>query len=65
MSSIYCFTFFRYDVELYQRIEFLIGKQLPKYETEEQEVMILMERVNEAQRQAKLVRFFKKFPISS
>jgi len=44
----------QYDVELYQRIEFLIGKQLPKYETEEQEVMILMERVNEAQRQAKL-----------
>jgi hypothetical protein len=47
---------FRYDVELYQRIEYLIGKKLPLYKTEEQEVMLLMERVTEAQRFAKLVR---------
>lgn len=43
----------QYDVELYQRIEFLIGKKLPIYPTQEDEVMILMERVNEAQRLAK------------
>lgn len=43
----------QYDVELYQRIEFLIGKKLPLYPTQEDEVMILMERVNEAQRHAK------------
>ncbi|XP_064613953.1 probable ATP-dependent RNA helicase DDX47 isoform X4 [Liolophura sinensis] len=44
----------QYDVELYQRIEHLIGKQLPLYNTEEQEVMLLMERVTEAQRYAKM-----------
>jgi hypothetical protein len=46
---------FRYDVELYQRIEHLIGKKLPLYKTEEEEVMQLMERVTEAQRYAKMV----------
>ncbi|KAL4713204.1 hypothetical protein ACJJTC_002950 [Scirpophaga incertulas] len=40
----------QYDVELYQRIEQLIGKQLPKYDAEEAEVLILQERVAEAQR---------------
>lgn len=45
----------RYDVELYQRIEHLIGKKLPLYKTEEEEVMQLMERVTEAQRYAKMV----------
>ncbi|XP_052125432.1 probable ATP-dependent RNA helicase DDX47 isoform X2 [Frankliniella occidentalis] len=44
----------QYDVELYQRIEHLIGKQLPIYPTEEEEVMVLQERVAEAQRVAKL-----------
>ncbi|XP_067120914.1 probable ATP-dependent RNA helicase DDX47 [Centruroides vittatus] len=44
----------QYDVELYQRIEQLIDKKLPLYSTEEQEVMILMERVSEAQRYAKM-----------
>lgn len=44
----------QYDVELYQRIEHLIGKQLPLFKTEEQEVMMLMERTSEAQRQAKM-----------
>jgi ATP-dependent RNA helicase DDX47/RRP3 len=42
-------------VELYQRIEFLIEKKLPLYETEEEEVMSLQERVAEAQRFAKIV----------
>lgn len=44
----------QYDVELYQRIEHLIGKKLPLYKTEEEEVMMLMERVSEAQRIAKM-----------
>ena len=45
----------RYDVELFQRIEQLIGKRLPLYLTVEEEVMALMERVSEAQRHAKMV----------
>ncbi|RWS15916.1 putative ATP-dependent RNA helicase DDX47-like protein [Dinothrombium tinctorium] len=44
----------QYDVELYQRIENLIGKKLPLFETVEEEVMLLNERVSEAQRYAKL-----------
>ena len=44
----------QYDIELYQRIEFLIGKQLPQYATQEDEVMLLMERVEEADRQARI-----------
>jgi len=44
----------QYDIELYQRIEFLIGKQLPQYATQEDEVMLLLERVNEADRQARI-----------
>ena len=45
---------FKYDVELYQRIELLIGKKLPLYKTEEDEVMVLQERVAESQRIAKM-----------
>jgi len=44
----------QYDVELYQRIEQLIEKKLPSYPTEEREVMVLLERVIEAQRLAKM-----------
>ena len=44
----------QYDIELYQRIEFLIGKQLPQYATHEDEVMLLLERVNEADRQGRI-----------
>ena len=44
-------------MELFQRIEHLIGKKLPLYKTEEDEVMILIERVAEAQRFAKMVRY--------
>ena len=44
----------QYDVELYQRIEHLLGKKLPKYQTEESEVMAFAERVAEAQRFAKM-----------
>lgn len=44
----------QYDIELYQRIEFLIGKKLTQYVTHEDEVMLLLERVNEADRQARI-----------
>jgi ATP-dependent RNA helicase DDX47/RRP3 len=43
----------QYDVELYQRIEELIGKKLPAYEMEHDEVKVLQERVSEAQRYAR------------
>lgn len=44
----------QYDVEMYQKIEHLIGKKLPAYDVVEQEVMILLERVVEAERLAKI-----------
>ncbi|XP_044533690.1 probable ATP-dependent RNA helicase DDX47 isoform X2 [Gracilinanus agilis] len=44
----------QYDVELYQRIEHLIGKKLPAFPTQEEEVMLLTERVAEAQRFARM-----------
>jgi ATP-dependent RNA helicase DDX47/RRP3 len=33
------------DVELYQRIKHLLGKQLPLFKTEEDKAMALQERV--------------------
>ncbi|XP_023376665.1 probable ATP-dependent RNA helicase DDX47 [Pteropus vampyrus] len=44
----------QYDVELFQRIEHLIGKKLPVFPTEDDEVMMLTERVTEAQRFARM-----------
>ncbi|XP_068098790.1 probable ATP-dependent RNA helicase DDX47 [Hyperolius riggenbachi] len=44
----------QYDVELFQRIEHLIGKKLPAFPTQEEEVMLLNERVAEAQRFARI-----------
>ncbi|XP_075689653.1 putative ATP-dependent RNA helicase DDX47 [Rhinoderma darwinii] len=44
----------QYDVELFQRIEHLISKKLPAFPTEEDEVMMLNERVSEAQRFARI-----------
>ena len=44
----------QYDVELYQRIEHLLGKQLPLFKTDEDEVMAMQERIGEAQRTARL-----------
>ncbi|KAJ8384001.1 hypothetical protein AAFF_G00212450 [Aldrovandia affinis] len=44
----------QYDVELFQRIESLIGKKLPAFPTLEDEVMMLVERVSEAQRFARI-----------
>ena len=45
----------QYDVELFQRIEALIGKQLELYPTEEESVLVFLERVGEAQRYAAMV----------
>lgn len=45
----------QYDVEIYQRIEHLLGRQLPLYPTDEGDVLSLQERVAEAQRLAKMV----------
>ncbi|XP_077308586.1 putative ATP-dependent RNA helicase DDX47 isoform X2 [Lithobates pipiens] len=44
----------QYDVELFQRIEQIIGKKLPAFPTQEEEVMLLNERVAEAQRFARV-----------
>ena len=44
----------QYDVEMYQKIEHLINQKLPLYDTVEQEVMILLERVSEAERLARI-----------
>jgi len=45
----------RYDVELLQRIEELIGKKMDQFPYEEEEVMVLVDRVTEAQRFAVMV----------
>lgn len=42
----------QYDVEIWMRIEAALGTKLPEYETVKEEVMVLSERVGEAQRQA-------------
>lgn len=40
----------QYDVELFQRIEQLTGKRMELYATEEEKVLLMLERVTEAQR---------------
>ena len=42
----------QYDVELYQRIEHMLGTQLEQFSAPQEEAMLLMERVLEAQRHA-------------
>ncbi|EAW08103.1 RNA-dependent ATPase RRP3 [Aspergillus clavatus NRRL 1] len=42
----------QYDVEIWLRIEGALGKKLDEYDLEKDEVMVLAERVGEAQRQA-------------
>jgi ATP-dependent RNA helicase DDX47/RRP3 len=42
----------QYDVELWLRIENALGKKLEEYKAEKEEVMVLAERVGEAQRAA-------------
>lgn len=44
----------QYDVELFLRIEQLLGHKIPVYEPNKESVMVMMERVTEAQRIAKL-----------
>jgi ATP-dependent RNA helicase DDX47/RRP3 len=44
----------QYDVELYQRIEEMIGQKLDAYPADEDAVPLLLERVSEAQRMAAL-----------
>ena len=42
----------QYDVEVWQRIEAALGRKLPEHRIEREEVMVLAERVGEAQRVA-------------
>lgn len=42
----------QYDVEVYQRLEGLLGKKLDECKLDEETVLVLLERVNEAQRLA-------------
>ena len=42
----------QYDVEVFQRVESLLGKKLLEYKTDEETVLVLLERVSEAQRLA-------------
>eukprot|EP00940_MAST-03C_sp_MAST-3C-sp2_P001122 g1122.t1 len=42
----------QYDVEAYQKIETLIEKKLPLYTADKETVLVMMERVEEAQRMA-------------
>ena len=42
----------QYDVEVYQRLEGLLGRKLPELKLDEETVLVLHERVNEAQRLA-------------
>ncbi|KAJ2453671.1 ribosomal RNA processing protein [Coemansia sp. RSA 2336] len=44
----------QYDVELLQRIEQVIGKKLEEFSSEKDAILVLQERVNEAQRMATL-----------
>lgn len=42
----------QYDVEIWLRIESALGKELGQYKVEKEEVMMLSDRVSEAQREA-------------
>ncbi|RFU73310.1 atp-dependent rrna helicase rrp3 [Trichoderma arundinaceum] len=44
----------QYDVEIYQRIEAALGKELDLYPTEKEEVMAFQNRVEEAQREVRV-----------
>jgi ATP-dependent RNA helicase DDX47/RRP3 len=44
----------QYDLELYLRIETALGKKLKQYDVEKDQVLLLQERVGEAQREAVL-----------
>ncbi len=40
----------QYDVELFQRIEQLLGRAIQEYKIEEQQALVFLERANEASR---------------
>lgn len=40
----------QYDVELFQKIEALTGQKMEEYPSEQEAVLLLLERVGEAQR---------------
>ncbi|KAK2871681.1 ribosomal RNA processing protein, partial [Arthroderma sp. PD_2] len=40
----------QYEVEIWQRIEAALGKQQPEHKTDKEEVMVLSDRVGDAQR---------------
>lgn len=49
------FFVFQYEVEVFQRIEVLLGYKLEVYPTEKEEALVLEERIAEAERFARLV----------
>lgn len=49
----------QYDIELFQRIEHLLGYKLEKYPVEEEEALVFLERTAAAQRIAAVVRKMK------
>jgi len=42
----------QYDLEVFVRIEKALGRKLPEYKVESEQVLLLQERVSEAQREA-------------
>ena len=44
----------QYDVEIYQRIEHMLGQKLEAFDAPQEEALLLMERVGEAQRYASM-----------
>ena len=44
----------QYDVEMFQKIEHLIGKKMENFETQEEAVLVLQERTSEASRLASM-----------
>jgi ATP-dependent RNA helicase DDX47/RRP3 len=49
---------------MYQKIEHLIGKKLDEFATEQEAVLMMLERVNEAQRMATMQvrQLYPRFP---
>ena len=55
----------QYDVEPFQKIERLIGKKMDLFPTEEDTVLVLLERVSQGQRYAMMVRSLSENGISA
>ncbi|XP_020110682.1 DEAD-box ATP-dependent RNA helicase 10 isoform X1 [Ananas comosus] len=54
----------QYEVEWYRQIELLIGKELPEYQANKEEVLLLLERVSDARRIAQMVRYLRPWKYS-